>query len=236
MIAIAFALPQESRAFIAALNSGQFGSHRMVVFHTGMGPAAASAGLQQFWEKNKDHPIEGIIGAGFAGGLDPSLPAGSLVLGENYPELISAAQRLLGCRAHVGRIATAPNLLETPEAKAQLARETGAVAVDMESSVVAAFFKERGVHFLSLRVISDPANMPLPVPSHVWLDGRTQHPRPWALLRFLCRHPSRVMPFLRFVRSVFRGRRILATALRDLLAGGIFTQADAAAGPAPRLQ
>jgi adenosylhomocysteine nucleosidase len=109
-------------------------------------------------------------------------------------------------------------VLETPEAKAEYARETGALAVDMESATVAAFFREKGVPFLALRAISDAASEPLPVPSSVWFDPREQRPRPWALIRFLLRHPRRIGPFVRFVLTIGRARRTLTAALLDLLA------------------
>jgi len=247
MIAIVFALPQESGGLVASLRNpirtgpaalpviyGWLGLREVVVCHIGMGAVAARAGLQRFWQTQGRRPIDCVIGAGFAGGLDPSLSARALLLAENSPELLAAARAVLGDRARVGLLASVPEVAETPESKARLARETGAAAVDMETATVAAFFREKGVPFLALRVISDAANDTIPVPGSVWFDAAAQRPRPLALLWFLIRHPSRVFPFVRFVASIYRARRVLTQALLDLLVAAPFSAAHAAAGPVPR--
>jgi len=247
MIAIAFALPQESRALVAAIRdpvrcgllelpiiSGKIGAQEVVVFHTGVGALSARDRLHWFWRRQTAWRIDCVIGAGFAGGLDPSLPAGALVLAENYPEHVAAAQATLGARVRVGPLVTAPAVLETPESKAELARQSGAIAVDMETETVAEFFRKRGMPFVALRAISDAAGDLLPVPSSIWFDERIQSPRPWALIRFLTRHPSRLLPFVQFVSTIRHARKALARVLFDLLAFDSFTPEHAAAGPAPR--
>jgi len=243
MIAIVFALPQESGGLVASLRksirtgpaalpviSGWLGSQEVVVCHIGMGSESACAGLQRFWQTQGRRPIDCVIGAGFAGGLDPSLSAGALLLAENFPELLAAASAILGDRARVGLLASVSEVAETPESKARLARETGAAAVDMETATVAAFFREKEVPFLSFRVISDAASDPLPVPGSVWFDVGAQRPRPLALLWFLFRHPSRVVPFIRFVASIYRARRVLTRALLDVLVAAPFNAAHAGVG------
>lgn len=228
MKAIAFALPQESRELVAALReprwsgslpvvTGRLGAETVVVLHTGMGAASAREALALFWQRHGADGIETVIGAGFAGGLDPSLAVGALVLwGE--PQWLVCARATLGTRARVGAISSAPEPLETPQAKAQWAQRTGAVAVDMETATVADFFKEKGVPFLALRAISDTAGETLPVPLKAWFDLRTQRPRPARLIGFLLRHPGRIAPFARFVGNVGQARRALTRALGELCA------------------
>ena len=46
--------------------------------------------------------------------------------------------------------------------KAALHLETGAIAVDMESHIAAAYAAEAGLPFAALRVVSDPAGRALP--------------------------------------------------------------------------
>ena len=243
MIAIAFALPEESRDVVAALRAprrsgspalpviaGALEKREVVVFHTGVGPVSAREQLQQFWEAHCGSRVEGVIGAGFAGGIDPALPAGTLVLAENYPECLDIGRAVLGKRAQIGLLASAAAVLETPYAKAEFAKKTGALAVDMESATLAAFFREKGVPFLALRAISDAAHESLPLPSAVWFDARAQRPRPLALLGFLLCHPARVFPFVRFVLTIRRARRMLAEAVLDL----VTHNHRAATGPAPR--
>lgn len=210
--------PHRSGPSALPIISGKLGACEVVVFHTGMGPGWARERLQQFWERHCGDRLECVIGAGFAGGLDPALPAGTLVLAENYPERVAAARAVLQHRVTVGVLASAPTALENPEAKAQWACATGAIAVDMETATVAAFFREKRVPFLALRAISDAAHEPLPVPSVIWFDARAQRPRPLALIGFLLRHPARLRPFVRFVLTIRRARRTLAEALIDLVA------------------
>ena len=50
----------------------------------------------------------------------------------------------------------------TPQAKATLFRDSGALAVDMESHLAAAFAKRQGLPFAVARAVSDPANRALP--------------------------------------------------------------------------
>jgi adenosylhomocysteine nucleosidase len=63
---------------------------------------------------------------------------------------------------HVGRLLTIPEVAKSPEDKQRLGRETGAIAVDMESAAVAAVCRERKVRFMAVRVISDAMNETLP--------------------------------------------------------------------------
>ncbi len=231
MIVIAFALPEESRDLVAALEHpvrsgskalpvirGTYAGRLVTVFHTGIGAASARERLRGFWEQYEGALPQAAIGTGFAGGLDPALAPGALILAENYPDCLAAARSRLGAeRVSVGMLASASAVLETPEAKATHALQTGAIAVDMETATVAAFFREKGVPFLGLRAISDAVGDPLPVPSSVWFDGRTQRPRPLALVAFLLWHPGRIAPFARFVGNVNRARRTLTAALLEVI-------------------
>ncbi len=227
MLAVTFALPEESRGFARLLRHpgetglascravlGNLGSRELLLFHTGMGQARAYERLRRFLD---GHPaVTGIISAGYAGGLDPALRAGTLFLARNYSAapLLARAQAALGAAGvHTGRLATAGAVLETPRAKARFARETGAAAVDMETATIETLCRERGVPLLSLRVISDPANQQFAVPLPVCFDPIKESPRPLALLAYLLGHPSRVRGFLRFALTMDRVRAALTAGL-----------------------
>ncbi|MDD5349063.1 MAG: hypothetical protein PHQ12_02510 [Chthoniobacteraceae bacterium] len=231
MITLVFALPQESRGVVAALRSpsrsgspalpvvrGRLGDREILVLHTGVGAEAVRRTLAHYWKMRETYGgrWETLIAAGYAGGLDPALPAGALVLAGDAP--LERAREILGTRAHVGGLATASEPVETPEAKAAFFRATDALAVDMETEAVAAFCRANGIPWLTLRAISDPAGVALPVPHDVWFDAVKQRPRSGALLRFLATRPARWLPFARFVAHVFRARRALTAALLDLAA------------------
>ena len=207
MIVIAFALRQESQDFRRALAAagGRLGGEEIRVVHLGVGPQAAAAAVRLLaggWPRF-------LVCAGFAGGLDPRLAAGDLVVAENFsaPEFIARAWETPHC--FVGTLVSRDAPVESIAEKTALARETGALAVDMETASVAAACRAAGVPLLALRVISDPASVPLPVPFAEWFDVRRQCPRRWALLKYLLRHPSHIGPFTDFIRGLKPARRRL---------------------------
>lgn len=235
MLAVFFALPQESRDFVARIGARQsletpdgpllccrLGGKEIAVFHTGMGEACARARLGKLADSGLAARFECVVAAGFAGGLDASLRAGSLVLDGPRGPLFSRAWMLLGKRVRTGAIATSPSVLETPEAKERFARETGALAVEMEHAAVADFAREQGVPLIALRAVTDSLDEALPVPGAVWFDLTSQRPRPVALLAWLLARPWRWMAFARFLRNVSRARRALTAGLLELVAGLIF--------------
>jgi len=79
--------------------------------------------------------------------------------------------------------------------KASLGTETGAVAVDMESHVVARLAAQHGVPFAAVRIISDPVERSLPPAALVGMrsDGKADIP---AVLRSLWRKPLQLPPLL----------------------------------------
>jgi adenosylhomocysteine nucleosidase len=119
--------------------------------------------------------IRGVISFGVAGGLDPSLRSGDVVVATEVlagdtrwladlalnEEMI--ANVALGRRRVVrGGLAGVEQVLAATAAKAALRLQTGAAAVDMESHIAAAYAAEAGLPFAALRVISDPATRALP--------------------------------------------------------------------------
>ena len=66
---------------------------------------------------------------------------------------------------------------------------------------------------LGVRVVSDSASTPLPVPFAEWFDMRRQRPRKLGLLSYLVRHPDRAGPFADFIRGLGPARRALADLL-----------------------
>lgn len=181
---------------------GQLRGKRIAVVHTGIGPEAAARAVEQI---AKRPGIRQWIGAGFAGALAPELATADLVVQEFTVE---------GKRKIVSR--SMP--VETAAEKQALSRETGALAVDMETETLAQC-REQGIAFTAIRTISDTAAQALPVPFAVWYDLRRQRPRPFRLLVWLAMHPGRVAPFARFVRGLSSVSEKLAEAIESHLAG-----------------
>jgi len=119
--------------------------------------------------------IRGVISFGVAGGLDPSLRSGDIVVatevmagdarwlaGLSLSEQQIASIALGRRRVVRGGLAGVEKVVVAQSCKAALRSETGAAAVDMESHIAAAYAAENRVPFAALRVIADPATRTLP--------------------------------------------------------------------------
>jgi hopanoid-associated phosphorylase len=119
--------------------------------------------------------IKGVISFGVAGGLDPALKSGDIVVATEVlagdtrwlaglslnDELVASVARG-GSRVVRGGLAGVEQVVAARSVKAALRLETGAAAVDMESHIAAAYASEAGLPFAALRVIADPASRALP--------------------------------------------------------------------------
>lgn len=178
----------------------------------------------------------GLVSFGIAGGLDPSLGPGMLVIAAS---VFGPGRARFHCdTAWRGRLMTAldgklfvvasdvigrdqPVLLS--EEKRRLHKQTGAAAVDMESHAVAQVAAEHGVSFLAVRTIADPTGRHIPswVPGLVGADGR---PRTRAVIAGIAAHPLQ-LPAL--IRLGMDSEKALASLRRVALAAGPFFQLHA---------
>ncbi len=119
----------------------------------------------------------GVVSFGLAGGLCHSLKPGDMVIAhkavahEAHYEAHAPMSAILreglmssrvGRRVVLGAIAGVDAPVMHPHAKAALRQRTNAIAVDMESHVAAEYADRRGLPFVAVRAITDPASRALP--------------------------------------------------------------------------
>jgi hopanoid-associated phosphorylase len=175
---------------------------------------------------------ECLVSFGIAGGLKPGLRAGDIVLST---EVIDEDRRWLSSdslRPRISDLVEELGAIEGPVLGAQLAlatkrdkrqawRSTGAVAVDMESVVVARAAAALGIPFVVLRAIADPAARELPPAALLPLD-EDGNPALGSVLASVLRRPKQLPNLLTVAREARQALLALggpARALNRVLAG-----------------
>src|ERR1044072_4322081 len=125
-----------------------------------------------------------LISFGVAGGLAPHLRSGQVILSaevigddrrwhpnQRFHREVGEMARRIG--ALEGPVLGSSDILSTEENKIRAWRNTGALAVDLESAIVARTAEAAGLPFLVLRTIADPATRELPPAAAVppWANG-----------------------------------------------------------------
>jgi adenosylhomocysteine nucleosidase len=190
-----------------------------------------------------------VISVGIAGGLDPSLVPGDVIVatGVAAPDRRHVASswvahRLAARLSHhpkrviMADLAGVDSAVATPLAKSALHSATGALAVDMESHVAADFAARHGLPFAAVRVICDPAHRALPALAATALrpDGEVSIAN---VLASLCQRPMQLFAMPRLARDAAEGFRALRRC-RELLGHGfgIGDVSGCEATPQPDLQ
>ncbi len=133
-----------------------------------------------------------LVSFGIAGGLDPDLRPGTVVAAS---EVVAAdgqwPAQVPDLGLPVGRVYGAAAIVAGRAAKARLHRDTGALAVDLESAAVARAAAARGIPFVVLRAIADPAERDLPPAALIPL-GAGGRPGYFRILRSVWRQPGQL--------------------------------------------
>ena len=195
MLTIVTALPWEAAAFAARLRD-RGGAAPLRVVVSGPGEARAQAAAATL--ATLDPPAGGILSAGVAGGLDPALPPGSLVLatrvqhayarGDRRGPPIAATAALrdwlagalvaAGIEAAGGETLSRDQIMQGAAAKAEAHGRSGAVAVQLEDYVWAEYAAGPGCPSRPCGRSWTPPRRPCrPISSPGMRPGRRR--RPW---------------------------------------------------------
>lgn len=165
----------------ADLWSGSWQGRPLLLVRTGVGHRRASLALS---EVLRSHQPGLIVSIGYAGGADPALRVGDLLLAETILEppggewsagdgkspparfdidaalaaRFAAVTPPEGVTLHRGALLTVGQVVTGPENKRALGARYGACALDMETAALARLARDSGLPFISLRAISDAAD------------------------------------------------------------------------------
>lgn len=180
-------------------------------------PVAVSGSDADTARERAEHLVQGgataLISFGLAGGLDPALAAGALIV----PRGVVCDKTAFPCDtnlltllggATVERIASAGSVVTDVAAKAALFQATAAAAVDLESGPVAHVAASHNLPFAALRAVADPANRRLPpvVSKAVMPDGRVAVT---AIIGHLAMRPFSLADFIALARDAGAAQRTL---------------------------
>ncbi len=217
-------IPEPKLGIIAGMEAelvalGRWRAHRRVVAGaTGANPRRTGRAALRMWSEG----CRMLISWGLAGGLDPELRPGDLILPDAVVTADGRAFALEAGRIEEGRaaegaapmrIAGSDRIVATPEDKAALAAATGAVAVDMETHLVARAALEAGFPALAIRAIADPAERGIPAVARDALDAEGR-PRSLRVIGGLLADPRQIGPLLALRRDYRAGLEALAEAAR----------------------
>ena len=198
----------------------------------GVGKESAQRVLAKWASDNSDiygsdADNNGILLLGFCGGLDPSLRSGDIVVSTQYcldPELLGGClnkrfepNRSMFLKAvnvvaeKNMRWSTAPSITTNRIVgnrieKLKLRESSNTAAVNMEDFWVADFARQRGIPFLSVRVVIDEAAQE--VSTHV-ADLQVASILPWKVLQLMLSRPKHLIQLGKLlIRLVFAKRKL----------------------------
>ena len=224
VVGIVAALAAEARALSApvwrrkTLSSVSDGT---LISVSGIGAAAAAGAAQGLVTAG----ATALASWGMAGGLDPTLSAGTVFLpshvisrdGTGFTTASDWRERLACAIASLrpvtrGTLLTSSGAIEAVAGKAAAFRETGALAVDMESHAIAEVAATHGLPFIAVRVIVDTAHDGLP--TAVVSASRSGRVHIWRLMGALALAPTDLSALVRLAVRYRAASRSLAQVAR----------------------
>ena len=181
---------------------------------TGGGTAAGASGAADRLAPD----ARALVSFGLAGGLDPALAPGTILIPTQVIEGLEAWMTDPGLNGALGgptphRLIGGGSIIASAAEKQAAFAETGAHAIDLESAAVARAAARHRLPFAVLRAVADPAHRPLPHAAMVALDQRGRIALVRVILATL-RHPAELPALLALAGDAARARRALLGRLR----------------------
>lgn len=217
---VCFAVKEEARFFMREVaqepNAAPISPPRLLyqVWMTGMGRKNAVEGIRQAIALVRPKQV---ITAGFAGGLNPALKFGSIVYDRDFDAGCAAKMEEMG--AVRANFCCHRRVAITAQEKRELWRQTGADAVEMESSVIRTICREQNIPAATIRVISDDASQDLPLDFNALMtpEDRINYVKlTWAVMS----RPWKIGKLIEFQQQTVAASRRLGAVLGELLRTG----------------
>ncbi len=165
-----------------------------------------------------------LLSFGIAGGLEPGLPIGSMIIGSQVMSMDNSSACDSGWigelmqkfpHAHCGGVWGSETIVATGREKKALYEKSRCLIVDMESQCVAQIAAEAQVPFGVIRVVCDNADMDVPpvVMEAIGEDGRILAGRAlWSLVR----KPKQIPDLFHVMQGTGRALKVLKESARLL--------------------
>lgn len=210
---------------------GTIGKTNVVLAASGIGMRRAQASARRVFDRIDG--IEMVVLTGVAGALVDNLAIGDVVIADRLmtregrgagidrtievsPDYLKASSTALEAAAipHVrGALLTVRYPLTTGAEKRRAGMATGAIAVDMETAVIAAEAAQRGIPFVAIRTIMDTVEHDLAGAALADEEGNV---RPLRAAAALVRNPAMVVGVVRLLRNLRQASLSMARAVEAL--------------------
>jgi adenosylhomocysteine nucleosidase len=192
-------------------HSGRAGDWWVGSLVTGMGPALAGEATRRALSAGS---IDHVMVIGIAGGLDPALPVGSLMVPAHvqlYPDGPLFGTHPLAARRAAGTLMTTDGLFDDDGVWGPLAAR-GVGAVDMEAAGVAEVCEAAGVDWSVYRGISDRPDEHIVDQAVFALSKPDGSADPVAVAKYLARDPRRAKALAHLNRCMQQAATMAADA------------------------
>ncbi len=206
-ILVCFAVEEEAKPFRKLVRDHS--NVRILV--TGIGQANARQATEAAF---KDDAPGSVLTCGFAGGLNPNWPRGTVLYSatKDFPH----SDRLGEAGADAGTFHCEERVLITTAEKQNAREATGADAVEMESGTIWKICETIDVPCATVRVISDAADETLPLDFNRLLNSENKISHA-ALAKALLKCPGSIPGLIRFQRNITECADRLGTVLARAL-------------------